>query len=169
MGGEGFYEAGGILRYGYAPQHRFPDGNHTIARHLLKAILPLAAPGPPTLEGIFNSRIDYAALDLPKNRARVRLPFALKIMATKTAAALSFIIRNPMVAFLASALAASSCWLGAWRPSILCRSCLRNNGARWINSVITRPSISTLCCATGGRWPSWVCSTCFCQTVIAPG
>ncbi|MBC6950989.1 hypothetical protein DWB58_23925 [candidate division KSB1 bacterium] len=73
MGGEGFYEAGGILRYGYAPQHRFPDGNHTVARHLLKAILPLAVPRPGTMEGIFNSRIDYAALDLPKNRVRVRL------------------------------------------------------------------------------------------------
>lgn len=73
MGGEGFYEQDGVLRYGYAPAARFPDGNHTIARHLLKALLPQAVPGGNSMEEVFNSAVDYAALDLPRNLVRLRL------------------------------------------------------------------------------------------------
>ncbi len=40
MGGEGFYEESGMLKYGYQPVNRFPDGNHTVARQLLKGLLP---------------------------------------------------------------------------------------------------------------------------------
>lgn len=73
MGGEGFYENNGVLRYGYEPTTRYPDGNHTIARHLLKAILPEAVPGENTMEGVFNSVVDYAAFDRELNNVRLRL------------------------------------------------------------------------------------------------
>ena len=73
MGGEGFYEENGVLHYGYEPTTRYPDGNHTIARHLLKAILPEAVPGENTMEGVFNSEVHYAAFDRASNNVRVRL------------------------------------------------------------------------------------------------
>jgi spermidine dehydrogenase len=73
MGGEGFYEEDGLLRYGYRPVNRYPDGNHTIARHLLKGIVPDAVTGPDTMEGVFNSRLRYDELDREKSPVRLRL------------------------------------------------------------------------------------------------
>ena len=73
MGGPGFVDRNGIPRYGYRPVHRFPDGNHTIARHLLKKILPAAVPGEDTMEAVFNSRVRYDQFDRPEHPVRVRL------------------------------------------------------------------------------------------------
>jgi len=73
MGGEGFQEVDGILRYAYDPKSRFPDGNHTIARRLLQAILPEAVPGGNTMEEVFNSTVDYSSFDKKENNVRVRL------------------------------------------------------------------------------------------------
>jgi spermidine dehydrogenase len=73
MDGEGFYEVDGILRYAYDPKSRFPDGNHTIARRLLQAILPQAVPGGTSMEEVFNSQVDYSAFDKKENDVRVRL------------------------------------------------------------------------------------------------
>ena len=85
MGGPGFVDRNGIPRYGYQPVHRFPDGNHTIARMLLRRILPAAVPvenvTPPedpeetvdTMAPVFNSRVRYDQLDRPEHRVRVCL------------------------------------------------------------------------------------------------
>ncbi len=85
MGGPGFVDRNGIPRYGYRPVHRFPDGNHTIARLLLKKILPAAVPTEDTvgdvdtedtvdrMAGVFNSRIRYDQFDRPEHRVRIRL------------------------------------------------------------------------------------------------
>jgi spermidine dehydrogenase len=73
MGGEGFYEEGGILRYGYRPVNRYPDGNHTLARQFLKGILPDAVSGPETMEGVFNGAVRYDQLDQAAGRVRLRL------------------------------------------------------------------------------------------------
>jgi spermidine dehydrogenase len=73
MGGEGFFEKDGILRYGYQPVNRFPDGNHTIARQLLKGLLPQVLSGDATMEGVFNARVLYDELDKKENRVRLRL------------------------------------------------------------------------------------------------
>lgn len=73
MGGNGFYEKNGILRYAYEPVHRYPDGNHTIARHLVKALIPHAITGPATMEGVFNSSVRYTYLDRPEHPVRLRL------------------------------------------------------------------------------------------------
>jgi spermidine dehydrogenase len=63
MGGSGFYEKNGVLRYGYEPVHRYPDGNHTIARHFLKKLIPAALSGDDTMEGVFNAKAIYHELD----------------------------------------------------------------------------------------------------------
>ena len=57
-----------------------PDGNHSIARHLLKALLPAAVSGENSIEGEFNSEVDYASFDRPGNDVRLRLrAMAVKI------------------------------------------------------------------------------------------
>jgi len=73
MGGEGFYEEGGMLKYGYQPVNRYPDGNHTVARQLLKGILPSAITGENTMEGVFNGELRNEELDRSENRVRLRL------------------------------------------------------------------------------------------------
>jgi len=50
----------------------FPDGNASIARLLVRQMVPAVAPGN-TMEDIVTVRFDYAALDLPSNPTRVRL------------------------------------------------------------------------------------------------
>jgi spermidine dehydrogenase len=73
MGGKGFFEEKGILRYAYEPVHRYPDGNHTIARHLLKKLIPQAVTGKDSMEGVFNSTIHYGVFDRRENNVRLRL------------------------------------------------------------------------------------------------
>ena len=52
--------------------YHFPDGNASIARLLVRALIPGSAPGS-TMEDIVTAKMNYAALDDPKSRVRVRL------------------------------------------------------------------------------------------------
>jgi spermidine dehydrogenase len=52
--------------------HHFPDGNATIARSLVKKLVPDVGPGD-TAEEIVLSKFNYAELDKSSNSARVRL------------------------------------------------------------------------------------------------
>lgn len=50
----------------------FPDGNATIARMLVRKMIPSVAPGT-TMEDIVTARFDYARLDEEKSKVRIRL------------------------------------------------------------------------------------------------
>jgi spermidine dehydrogenase len=50
----------------------FPDGNAGIARLLVRWLIPDALPGK-TMEDSILTRVDYSALDMPGNAARIRL------------------------------------------------------------------------------------------------
>jgi spermidine dehydrogenase len=50
----------------------FPDGNASIARLLVRKLVPSVAPGS-TMDDIVTARFDYSRLDLPENRTRIRL------------------------------------------------------------------------------------------------
>jgi len=52
--------------------HHFPDGNATIARLLVKKMIPNVGPGTNAQE-IILSKFDYGELDKPNNNARIRL------------------------------------------------------------------------------------------------
>ena len=50
----------------------FPDGNATVARMLVRQLIPEAAPGS-NMEDIVTSRFDYRKLDAPRSATRIRL------------------------------------------------------------------------------------------------
>jgi spermidine dehydrogenase len=51
----------------------FPGGNTTIARLMAKALLPVSIDGPATVEGVSRGTVNFAALDTPGQRVRLRL------------------------------------------------------------------------------------------------
>jgi spermidine dehydrogenase len=73
---------GTISRMGYTPKGyadtggsyklHFPDGNATVARLLVRSLIPEAVPGS-TAEDVVSARVDYARLDRPQSPVRVRL------------------------------------------------------------------------------------------------
>ena len=50
----------------------FPDGNATIARLLVRSLIPEAVPGK-TMDDVGMARVDYSCLDRPGQKARIRL------------------------------------------------------------------------------------------------
>ncbi len=52
--------------------YRFPDGNASVARLLVRKLVPGAAPGN-SMEDVVSARFDYTHLDRPENRTRIRL------------------------------------------------------------------------------------------------
>ncbi len=51
----------------------FPGGNATIARLMLKSLIPEAIAGTDDVEAVSKNTVEFAALDVPRNSARVRL------------------------------------------------------------------------------------------------
>jgi len=51
---------------------RFPDGNASVARLLVRKLIPGIAPGN-TMEDVVTARFDYSMLDQPENLTRIRL------------------------------------------------------------------------------------------------
>jgi len=51
----------------------FPGGNTTIARLMLKSLIPAAIAGPHSVEGVTRNNVEMFALDVPASQARIRL------------------------------------------------------------------------------------------------
>jgi spermidine dehydrogenase len=51
----------------------FPGGNTTIARLMLKSLIPNAIDGSDSVEGVCRNRVNFASLDLPGAATRIRL------------------------------------------------------------------------------------------------
>jgi len=62
----------GAVRTEESPFCQFPDGNATIARLLVRSLVPGVAPGT-TLDDVVTARFDYGALDIDDSPVRVRL------------------------------------------------------------------------------------------------
>ncbi|MBV8909305.1 MAG: NAD(P)-binding protein [Gammaproteobacteria bacterium] len=66
------YTSAGYLETGGSPTLHFPDGNATLARLLVRRLIPAAAPGT-NAEDIVTARFDYGQLDRPASPVRLRL------------------------------------------------------------------------------------------------
>jgi spermidine dehydrogenase len=66
------YTPAGYASTGGSETLHFPDGNATIARLLVRSLVPGAVPGN-TAEDIVTARVDYSQLDRPGSSVRVRL------------------------------------------------------------------------------------------------
>jgi spermidine dehydrogenase len=51
----------------------FPGGNTTIARLMVKSLIPAAIAGPHSVEGVTRNDVDMSALDVPTSPSRIRL------------------------------------------------------------------------------------------------
>jgi spermidine dehydrogenase len=51
----------------------FPGGNATIARLMVKSLIPSAIAGPDSVEGVSGNNVDMSVLDVPGAPARIRL------------------------------------------------------------------------------------------------
>ena len=71
IAGMGFTPAG-YADTGGSPRLHFPDGNATIARALVRRLIPAAVPGT-TIEDLITARVDYARLDRVEEPVRLRL------------------------------------------------------------------------------------------------
>lgn len=56
--------------------HHFPDGNASIARQLVRRMIPAAAPGS-TMKDLLTAQFDYQQLDQPSSAVRLRLNSAV--------------------------------------------------------------------------------------------
>ena len=64
--------AAGYLETGGSARCHLPDGNATIARLLVRRLIPGVAPGN-TVEDVVTARFDYERLDRPGSAVRLRL------------------------------------------------------------------------------------------------
>ncbi len=64
--------AAGYLETGGSARCHLPDGNASIARLLVRRLIPGVAPGS-TVEDVVTARFDYARLDRPESAVRLRL------------------------------------------------------------------------------------------------
>ena len=51
----------------------FPGGNTTIARLMLKSLIPTAIDGPASVQGVSGNKANFSALDVPGSATRIRL------------------------------------------------------------------------------------------------
>jgi len=68
------HEAEGEMEERYI--HHFPDGNSSIARLLVRSLIPASCPGS-TMEDIVLAHFDYSKLDVPGTNVRLRLNSAV--------------------------------------------------------------------------------------------
>jgi spermidine dehydrogenase len=72
---------GGILE-GDPYIYHFPDGNASLARLFVRALIPGVAPGK-SMEDILTARFDYGRLDRPENAVRLRLASTVVALANR--------------------------------------------------------------------------------------
>lgn len=69
LGGESPWFGGGSQK---TPTYHFPDGNASVARMLVRKMIPDVAPGS-TIEDLVTARFDYSKLDVADSKVRIRL------------------------------------------------------------------------------------------------
>jgi spermidine dehydrogenase len=109
------YTAAGYADGGSDKFH-FPDGNATIARLLVRGLIPQAVPRS-AVEDVVTARIDYSKLDRPENAIRIRLSStALSVGASSETSAAVELIYSRMDRLYT--IRATHCVLACWNMMI---------------------------------------------------
>jgi len=92
------------------PDMYFPDGNATIARLLVRALIPDAVPGS-SMEDVVTSRVDYSSLDRDGNKVRIRLnSAAIDVKNTQGGDVETSYVSNGKAYKVRSGAAVLACW-----------------------------------------------------------
>jgi spermidine dehydrogenase len=92
------------------PDMYFPDGNATIARLLVRSLIPGALPGS-SMEDVVTARVDYSELDRPENNVRIRLnSTAINVGHTKGGRVQTSYVSEGKAAWVRSKGAVLACW-----------------------------------------------------------
>ena len=92
------------------PDMYFPDGNATIARLLVRALIPDAVPGS-SMEDVITSRVDYSLLDRDENKIRIRLnSSAVDVRNTRGGVVETSYVSNGKAYKVRSGAAVLACW-----------------------------------------------------------
>jgi len=92
------------------PDMYFPDGNATLARLLVRSLIPDALPGS-SMEDVITSRVDYSMLDRDENKVRIRLnSTAINVGNTNNGQVQTSYVNNGKAAYVRSKGAVLACW-----------------------------------------------------------
>ena len=92
------------------PDMYFPDGNATLARLLVRSLIPDALPGS-SMEDVVTSRVDYSMLDRDENKVRVRLnSTAINVGNTNNGQVQTSYVNDGKAAYVRSKGAVLACW-----------------------------------------------------------
>lgn len=98
-----------------AGSQTFPGGNTGIARFIVKAIIPEALPGPPTLGGICNGSVDFTKLDREAQPVRIRLGATVAdVRHQKDGVRITYAIQGRLFTLQARSVVMSGGWT-TWR------------------------------------------------------
>jgi spermidine dehydrogenase len=92
------------------PDMYFPDGNATIARLLVRSLIPGALPGA-SMEDVITARVDYTMLDRQENNVRIRLSStAINVGHTNSGQVQTSYVSDGKAAYVRSKAAVLACW-----------------------------------------------------------
>ena len=92
------------------PDMYFPDGNATIARLLVRSLIPGALPGA-SMEDVITARVDYTMLDRQENNVRIRLSStAINVGHTNSGQVQTSYVSGGKAAYVRSKAAVLACW-----------------------------------------------------------
>jgi len=92
------------------PDMYFPDGNATIARLLVRSLIPGALPGS-SMEDVITAKVDYSRLDRPANNVRIRLnSTAINVGHTNGGRVQTSYVNGGKAAWVRSRGAVLACW-----------------------------------------------------------
>lgn len=104
------YTPGKELETGGSYRYAFPDGNASIARLLVRDLIPAAVPGS-TVEDSIAAPVDYARLDSSGNPVRIRLSSTAAQAANSAGGGVKVTyIRNGKACFISAKHSVLACW-----------------------------------------------------------
>jgi spermidine dehydrogenase len=126
--------------------YHFPDGNASLARLMVRALVPGVAPGT-SMDDVVLARFDYDKLDRAANRVRIRLNSTCVHVRNRERQVEIAYVRNGAVERVSADHAVLACF-NMMIPHLM-PNCRTRSARRWHRTSRRRWSIPTWWCATG--------------------